>query len=105
MLRLPYKARDVKQQLRAKGFTEEKDHNHFYYYLHYGDKRTSIFTKISHNATDIDDTLCSQMAKQVRLRNRQFSDLIECSLKYEGYIAILVEAKILRPPQKPIPSR
>lgn len=95
----------MKQQLKAKGFTEETEHNHFYYYLHYGDKRTSIFTKISHNATDIDDNLCSQMAKQIRLRNRQFSDLIECSLKYEGYISILVEARILTPAQKPNASR
>ena len=87
----------MKQSLKLKGFEEETGKDHYYYYLCHGSKRTSIFTKISHNATDISDTLCSQMAKQVRLKNSQFRELIECSLTYEGYIAVLMQEAILKP--------
>jgi hypothetical protein len=101
---LPQKARDVTKALKLKGFQEEAGKDHIYYYLLHGKKTTHIFTKISHNSSEIDDNLCSQMAKQLRLRNRQFDELIECSLTYDGYIGILVQANILKPLEKANPS-
>lgn len=91
------KAREVKKSLKLKGFTEETGKDHYYYYLYHGSKKTSIFTKISHDASDIDDAICSQMAKQVRLKNSQFRELIDCPLTYESYIAFLMQQGILKP--------
>lgn len=98
---MPQKARDVKKALKAKGFEESDKRDHFYYFFHHGQQKTNIFTKISHNSSDISDNLCSQMARQVRLNNRQFNDLVECDLTHEGYIEILMQARILTPLEKP----
>jgi hypothetical protein len=92
---LSQKARDIKAALTRKGFKETTGRDHLYYFFHHGDKKTDIFTKISHNATDIDDILCSCMARQVRLTNGQFRRLVDCPLTQEGYMAILMERKFL----------
>lgn len=77
---LPQKARDVKQSLLRKGFRETDKRDHYYYFFYHDNKKTNIFTKISHNETDIGDKLCSCMAKQVRLNNAQFQELVDCPL-------------------------
>ncbi len=92
---MPQKARDVKAALKQKGFKETTQRHHLYYFFHHGDKKTAIFTKISHSETEISDNLCSCMAKQVKLSNPQFRQLVECPLTQDGYIAILVEGKFL----------
>ena len=92
---MPIRVRDVKQALISKGFEEGRKRDHFYYFLLYEGKKTGIFTKISHGEREINDNLCSQMAKQVRLSNHQFRDLVDCALEKQPYIDLLIGAKIL----------
>jgi hypothetical protein len=94
---LPLKSRDVKKALTAKGFEEDEERDHLYYFLQYEGKKTAIFTKISHSVTEISDRLCSLMARQIKLTNSQFRKLVDCSLKHEAYIRHLVEEKYLQP--------
>jgi hypothetical protein len=52
---LVFKARDVRASLSAKGFQEHGDRDHRYYFFYRGGKKSHIHTKISHNATEVDD--------------------------------------------------
>lgn len=87
---MPQKARDVKRALTQKGFQESKKRDHHVYFLFHDGKKTNIKTKISHGCSEIPDSLCSTMAKEMRLRNRDFNNFVDCSLKFEGYLEILV---------------
>lgn len=88
---MTFKARKVKQALKAKGFREEDRHHHYYFLQHQG-KLTPIHTKISHGDTDLYDGLCSQMARQMKLTTVQFKKFVDCTLTSEGYVCILISA-------------
>jgi len=81
-------ANKISSGLQNKGFIlkEKRDHKYFFYYSTSG-KKTEVFTKISHGSKSkvIDDNLFSQMSKQCRLLNSEFSNLIECPLKRDEY--------------------
>lgn len=84
-----FSATKVQASLLKKGFTSNNG-DHINYYFKYNGKKTAIRTKVSHNGSDIDDNLCSCMAKQTRLTNNQFKDLINCPLTKEEYERILL---------------
>ena len=94
------KARDVQSALGSKGFVEHDKRDHRYYFLYYQGKKTSIYTKISHNCSDINSNLISRMARQVRLKTLEFASLVDCDLDRDGYLAILIENKHITPPTK-----
>lgn len=84
------KTKDIKYSLQKKGFFEEiGDHLFYFYYI--DDKKTEIYTKISHGEKEIDDFLISKMSKQLRLSKTQFIDLIRCSLSKEEYKEIVIQ--------------
>lgn len=89
------KVRDVDSALKKKGFKDALKRHHSYYFFWYKNKKTNIFTKISHNEKDISDNLCSQMAKQIKLSNQEFKSFVSCPLQQEGYVAILLHGKFL----------
>lgn len=89
------KTRDVKGSLLRKGFIEDNN-DHKFYHLYVNDKKTAIRTKISHGEIEIDSYILKQMAKQVRLTNELFEDLINCPLSYDNYITILIDNQIIR---------
>lgn len=82
------KTRKIKTSLKKKGF-KEGNGDHKYYFLYINDRKTSIFTKISHGEGEINDFLIKQMSKQTRLEKNEFLDLINCPLSYEEYIELL----------------
>ena len=96
---MPQKARDVKRALTQKGFAESKKRDHHVYFLVHGGRKTNIATKISHGHSEIHDGLCSAMAREMRLRNRDFNNFVDCSLTFEKYIEILVANNQLDPPE------
>ena len=103
----PHKTKRIKSSLISKGFVvSESDHTMLF--LHINDKKTSIFTKISHGESEYGDGLLKKMKKQLRLENRQqLDDLINCPMGYEEYITILVknnQIKISIAPQIAIKS-
>lgn len=84
---MPRKQNEVEKSLLAKGFRpKDGDHHYFNYYSKAG-KKTAIFTKTSHGAREIDDSLLGRMARQCKLSRADFDMLIECPLDrntYEG---------------------
>jgi hypothetical protein len=97
---LPFKARDVKQALKSKGFEEDPKRDHLYYLLYYQGKKTGIYTKVSHGQREIPDSLFARMAGQIRLSSRQFQDFVDCGLEYEDYLNMLIRARIVRPKEQ-----
>jgi hypothetical protein len=89
---LGQKARSVRAALVAKGFREVSRH-HYFYFFHYRGKKSHIHTKISHGATDISQSLCGLMAKQIKLTNPQFQQFVDCPLTEEMYADILVRGQ------------
>ena len=86
--------KQIDKALRKKGFEKKEGDHNFYYYINNG-KRTNIFTKTSHSASEINDSLISRMAKQTHLDKSQFTKLIECTLSGEKYKEILIEKNLL----------
>jgi hypothetical protein len=88
------KTRKILHSLQSKGFsTDERDHTHLILYIQ--NKKTNIWTKVSHGAREIDDHLIGCMARQVKLRKPQFLDLVNCPLTAEGYLAELARQEIV----------
>ncbi len=87
---MPRKQSEIAKSLVAKGFrTREGDHAYFTYYSQAG-KKTAVFTKTSHGAREIDDSLLGRMAKQCKLSRADFEQLIACPLDRGSYEAKLV---------------
>ena len=88
----------VAQSLKKKGFVEEPDHDHKFYWYHTLDKKeTHIFTKISHGSKkDIKKYILSAMARQCKVSTGNFKKLIECSMDQAEYEK-LVEERLGRP--------
>ncbi len=82
------KVRDIEKSLLKKGFQKltKKNPDHIYYgYFTQNNRKSGIFTKISHGETDIGDTLINKMAMQLKINNKDFRALVECSLTQSGY--------------------
>jgi hypothetical protein len=90
---LVFKTRDVSASLCGKGFREHTDRDHRYYFFYHAGKKSSIQTKISHNAGEIDDYLCSAMSRQIKLTRTQFRALVECPLTAEDNLKLMIDAK------------
>ena len=97
---MPQKARDVKHSLTRKGF-EEEARDHWYYVYIYNNRRSHINTKISYSETDISDSNCSNMARQMKLSNPQFRKFVDCALTKEEYLTHLIQAGHIVPEPSP----
>lgn len=60
-----------------------------------------VRTKRSHGNKDLPEHLIRQ---QLKLNERQFSDLIDCPLTKEGYIDILTKKGIIKPAPVNVPD-
>lgn len=80
------------KNLKKKGFSDAEnrspDHKCLDYYY---DGKLIAFTKISHGAKDLGDSLIKAMAKQCLINKQQFMDLANCPLSKEEYLEILKE--------------
>ncbi len=89
----PVDRRKVESSLQAKGFKKNQaDHKKFVYYTR-EDKKTSVWTKISRGGShsEISPNNLSKMAKQCRLKNSDFEELVKCPLERDEYEQLLVE--------------
>lgn len=87
---MPRKAKDVTNNLLRKGFRQRQGGDK-YFHLYVGDKKTQVFTLVSHGEKEIHDGLLGQMAKQTRLSKRLFLDLVDCPMSAEQYVEYLRE--------------
>ena len=82
---MPISRKDAETSLQRKGFMQlSGDHNFFVYHTLDG-KKTAVRTKTSHSHRDLSDGLLAVMARQCRLSNSQFKDLVHCPLSREAY--------------------
>ncbi len=72
--------------LRRKGFEQsEGDHSYFTYYRTSDQKKTAVFTKVSHGEVEVDDFLLGKMAQQCKLSKADFLALVDCPLDRAEY--------------------
>lgn len=86
----PRKTKDISSKLSSKGFVPEH-RDHTFFYLYYKNKKTSVYTKLSHSISEYSNNLLSQMAKQLSLTNSEFENFLECPLTYDNLIERLME--------------
>lgn len=89
--------RDVEDSLKRKGFESEERHHHYFLYRSTDGRLTSIRTKTSHTAKakTLSDQLLSLMAKQCKLTNKQFLELVDCTLNRDEYQKLLEERGLI----------
>lgn len=85
------KASKVRRGLEKKGFVLVDGDHYYYHYLSDDGKKTNVWTKVSHGATDIGIPLIKMMAKQTKLSANEFIDLVNCPLSKDKYRLILEE--------------
>jgi len=81
------KRSNVEAALQRKGFEKEEGDHHYFILLDEEGRRTSVFTKTSHSPKhkDLGPSLLGKMARQCRLRQRDFLRLVDCTLDEKGY--------------------
>src|ERR1017187_5897676 len=79
---------DVRRQLKSKFKFEESETDHHIYTLVVEDKVVR-WTKVSHGNKEIYDTLIGKMAQQLGVRNKQFSEMINCSISKDQYYSLI----------------
>ena len=87
----PYKPRVIQNALTSKGFRMHHGSSHKKLTLYIDDKKTSVFTFLSHGAKTYDDSLLSIMKKQLRIEKDELCDLIDCPISGEDYLNILID--------------
>lgn len=84
---------EVEKALASKGFTcSTTNHNYFVFYTA-AQKKTPIktMTSFGHKPKDISGDLLSSMARQCKLTNSQFLNLVDCPLSRNDYETLLQE--------------
>ena len=89
------KTNKIAKSLLAKGFQEDVKHDHRIFRFYVGNKKTGIYTKISHGKSEYGDQLLSLMARELYITKDNFLALIYCQVNYEKYIKLLEENGIL----------
>ncbi len=87
------KSQKVIAGLLKKGF-RRSDNDHAFLILYVDDRRTRVWTKVSHGGKDIADPLINKMSKQVYLNKKNFVDLVNCPMTAEAYLKKLVDERI-----------
>lgn len=84
----PIKSRKIDTALLRKGFVPDSGDHKFYVLVAHG-KTTGIFTKISRGHEEVSDKNLGRMARQLRIRRKDFEKLVDCSWSEEDYVARL----------------
>ena len=85
------RSRDVAKALISKGFKEFQGNHRFFIFYTSDDKKSVIQTMISHGSSQsIGPSLLSKMAKQCKLSNPEFLELVDCPMNRTRYEATLI---------------
>lgn len=89
---MPLKRTDIHDALLKKGFELGASHHSFFNYRTTKGLKSSIKTKTSHGTAhkEIADNLVSAMARQCKITNGQFKDLVSCKLSQIDYEKLLI---------------
>jgi hypothetical protein len=80
---------DVARALEAKGM--ERDENHHHMFRKRVSGVTTLVTRFSHGADEIDDGIGLLMGKQCCLRLKEFWRLVDCPLTEEQWDTLVTE--------------
>ena len=85
------KRRIILQNLKRKGFVEEREGDHIFLKFRANGEYKGIRTKVSHGskANELSEELISRMAKQCKLSKKNFVGLVDCSLSELEYMELL----------------
>lgn len=103
------KTREVRQGLLRKGFvhggSKNADHEKFFYMTHGPNPRkTEVWTYLSHQSkgTDLKPGDKRSMARECRLSENEFEELVQCEDKFCGsYDKVLVKKGVRFPEHEP----
>jgi hypothetical protein len=91
-----FKPRKAHHSFLKKGFREERDGDHVYYYFYYNGLKTQIKTHISHNSGDLSEWHINKMSHQIKLNRQQFIELVNCPLLEDDLIRIYLKSNELK---------
>lgn len=86
----------ARTSLLKKGFHKEnKSSHHCFYYLYIGDKKTRIYTYLSHSSDkEINSKVLGKMKKQLRFNTREnFDNFLDCPFNGNDYLKMLKDNK------------
>lgn len=93
---MPLKKRLVKQRLLYKGFQQEDDRDHEWFFVYHDGKKTTINTKYSRGSgNEISDGLLRLMRNQMHLSKKDFDKYMECTLSKKEYIQHLLDEHLI----------
>jgi len=97
---------DLVSALTEKGFREETDRSHDYYWLYIDGITQAINTHVSRGTKykTLGDDLVRDISIQLKLTKPQLRDLVNCPLTGEGYVQALLARGVkltFPPPAKP----
>ncbi len=84
-------AREVISSLISKGF-EKSNNDHKKFILYINNKKTNIWTKVSHGkkSNDLGSFILSSIKKQIKLdTTSQLLELVDCTMSGSDYLEIL----------------
>jgi hypothetical protein len=89
------KGQKAHRSFLKKGFKDERDKKHIFYYFYFNGKKSTIYTKMSHNPGDLNDYLIGRMADQLKLEKNDFVELVKCPLLEENLIEIYKQKSLI----------
>jgi hypothetical protein len=91
--------REAESSLRSKGFVEERDRDHRFFFHEYNGKRTGPYAKTSHGIKGHKtcyDGILKRMKMTLKLTNtEELRDLLKCPMSGEQYNQILRQRGLL----------
>ncbi len=94
---MPESAREFEKALLKKGFRLERQNTDKLFFLYYDNKRTQIWTKVSHGrGEELRAALLSKIKHQMQFDTTdQLVRFIDCSLSHAEYIEFLTSKDAL----------
>lgn len=103
----PYKARELEDALKKKGFALDRATDDKIYYLWFEGRKTQVWTKISHGSgEELRFRLLKLIQRQLCLDTQaQLRDFIEGGMDGAAYISFLITKGVIIPPKPPASRR
>jgi hypothetical protein len=97
---MPISSDAIQSALLKKGFELDtgKGRDHDTYFYVYAGKRQPVWTKFSRGSSyrTIDDSLLSQIRRQIKLTSKLFRQFVDCPLTQEDYAKVLISRDIIQ---------
>ncbi len=84
------KSKEISKILLKKGFKLDNTHHQYYYFYDADDKRTPVYTYISHGIDEYGNDLMTKLKKQLKFQQtKDCEDFLDCPLTKEDYLKLL----------------